>query len=134
MFSNEKNKKLLECCQNWVSSFNAIPIDVVKCVSEYGAGKFVLLSDILEDDYFDLCNSSGVPLPIWSTLWTFGESSDEEFFRDNIKLMSDCGFLVYDSEIFDSLVFGINGAGYSFFDSHWIPLYNARGLKWHLYN
>lgn len=23
------------------------------------------------------------------------------------------------------------GAGYSFYTEHWIPLYKARGLKWH---
>ena len=27
--------------------------------------------------------------------------------------------------------FGIDGAGYSFYEEHWIPLYKARGLQWH---
>ena len=25
----------------------------------------------------------------------------------------------------------IDGAGYDFYESHWIPLYKARGLQWH---
>ena len=27
--------------------------------------------------------------------------------------------------------FGIDGAGYDFYECHWIPLYKARGLQWH---
>lgn len=26
---------------------------------------------------------------------------------------------------------GIDGAGYNFYEAHWLPLYNARGLQWH---
>ena len=40
------------------------------------------------------------------------------------------GFRIYESEEF-GYFFGIDGAGYNFYDSHWIPLYDARGLKWH---
>ena len=27
--------------------------------------------------------------------------------------------------------FGIDGAGYDFYEAHWTPLYKARGLHWH---
>ena len=49
---------------------------------------------------------------------------------DGSKLMSECGFRVYESEDF-GFIFGIDGAGYDFYESHWIPLYKARGLRWH---
>lgn len=26
---------------------------------------------------------------------------------------------------------GIDGAGYDFYESHWIPLYTVRGLEYH---
>ena len=44
--------------------------------------------------------------------------------------MSRCGFRIYESEEF-GYFFGIDGAGYSFYDEHWVPLYRARGLHWH---
>ena len=43
--------------------------------------------------------------------------------------MANCGFRIY--EIDEGIIFGIDGAGYSFYDEDWIPLYKARGLQWH---
>ena len=37
----------------------------------------------------------------------------------------------YESEDYQ-YIFGINGAGYDFYEQHWIPLYDARGLHWHV--
>ena len=34
-------------------------------------------------------------------------------------------------EIDGELVLGINGAGYDFYEHHWIPLYEALGYGWH---
>ena len=45
--------------------------------------------------------------------------------------MADCGFRIYEQEDY-GYIFGIDGAGYDFYEAHWIPLYKARGLKWHL--
>ena len=28
-------------------------------------------------------------------------------------------------------IFGIDGAGYDFYEDHWIPLYKERGIQWH---
>lgn len=36
-------------------------------------------------------------------------------------------------EIEGDLYLGINGAGYDFYESHWIPLYQALGYSWHLH-
>ena len=71
-------------------------------------------------------------LPMWGTLWMFGDSADDWWLEkdDGIKKMSECGFRVYESEEF-GYFFGIDGAGYDFYEAHWIPLYKARGLKWH---
>lgn len=38
-------------------------------------------------------------------------------------------YIKYIAEIFDTI--GIDGAGYDFYEAHWIPLYEARGLHWH---
>lgn len=71
-------------------------------------------------------------LPMWGTLWSFGDSADDYWLEnmDGIRIMSECGFRVYESEDF-GYFFGIDGAGYDFYESHWIPLYKARGLQWH---
>ena len=71
-------------------------------------------------------------LPMWGTLWQFGDSADDYWLEDeeNQRLMSECGFRIYEHDEW-GYFFGIDGAGYDFYDAHWIPLYKARGLRWH---
>lgn len=70
-------------------------------------------------------------LPMWGTMWAFGYSIDNWWLEDGgLQIMADCGFRIYEQEDYD-YIFGIDGAGYSFYDEHWLPLYKARGLKWH---
>ena len=80
-------------------------------------------------------------LPIWDTMWSFGDSCDEHWLEererdseggvtDGLTMMSQCGFRIFRSEEF-GYFFGIDGAGYDFYESHWLPLYKARGLEWH---
>ena len=70
-------------------------------------------------------------LPMWGTLWQFGDTCDHWWLEegDGIRVMSECGFRIYEHEEW-GYFFGIDGAGYSFYEAHWIPLYKARGLKW----
>lgn len=71
-------------------------------------------------------------LPMWGTMWTFGEGIDNWWIEEkaDLQAMADCGFRIYEQEDFE-YIFGIDGAGYDFYDQHWIPLYKARGLQWH---
>ena len=71
-------------------------------------------------------------LPMWGWMWQFGDSADDWWLEneDGILKMSECGFRIYHHEDW-GFFFGIDGCGYSFYDEHWIPLYKARGLKWH---
>jgi hypothetical protein len=70
--------------------------------------------------------------PMWGTMWSFGDSLDNWWLEEQggLQKMADCGFRVYESEDY-GYIFGIDGAGYDFYESHWIPLYRARGLHWH---
>ena len=72
--------------------------------------------------------------PIWGTFFSFKESIDNDwisgYFGNGLQALADCGFRVFESEDF-GYVFGIDGAGYDFYEYHWIPLYKARGLHWH---
>lgn len=71
-------------------------------------------------------------LPMWGMMWSFKDSADNHWLsdKDGIGIMSRCGFRIYESEEF-GYFFGIDGAGYSFYEEHWVPLYRARGLQWH---
>lgn len=71
-------------------------------------------------------------LPMWGTMWSFNDSLDRYWLEEDEgkKLMSDCGFRIFKSDEF-GYFFGIDGAGYDFYEAHWIPLYKARGLNWH---
>lgn len=78
--------------------------------------------EVQRDDY----------LPMWGTLWSFGDSADDYWLEEmgGIQVMADCGFRVYESEDY-GYIFGIDGCGYDFYEAHWVPLYKARGLQWH---
>lgn len=71
-------------------------------------------------------------LPMWGTMWSFGDSCDNHWLEDQggIQIMSDHGFRIYEHDEF-GYFFGIDGAGYNFYEQHWGPLYEARGLQWH---
>lgn len=71
-------------------------------------------------------------LPMWGTLWAFSDSCDDYWIEelDGLQAMANCGFRIYEQEDY-TYIFGIDGAGYDFYEAHWLPLYEARGLKWH---
>lgn len=65
-------------------------------------------------------------------MWSYGDSVDDWWLEecDGIQAMSECGFRIYEHEEF-GYFFGIDGMGYDFYEAHWLPLYNKRGLQWH---
>lgn len=71
-------------------------------------------------------------LPMWSTMWSAHDPCDVWWLEegDGVKALSECGFRVYYSEEF-GYFFGIDGAGYDFYEAHWCPLYRKHGLQWH---
>lgn len=80
----------------------------------------------------DLSLEEEESLPMWGTMWAFSDFCDSEWLdnEENRRKMAKCGFRIYESEDF-GYIFGIDGAGYDFYERHWIPLYIARGLQWH---
>lgn len=79
---------------------------------------------------FDLEREDYDRFPMWGTMWSFSCSFDEDWALSHLEEMAACGFRLYESEDY-GLVFGIDGCGYSFMSEHWVPLYKARGLRWH---
>lgn len=80
-------------------------------------------------DDFEVDNETGF-LPMWGTLWQFGNGLDESWLENHLQEMSNCGFRIYEHDEW-GYFFGIDGAGYDFYEAHWIPLYVQRGLQWH---
>lgn len=71
-------------------------------------------------------------LPMCGTMWSFGDGADVEWVGNynGLQVLSSCGFRIFKSEEFGYFL-GIDGAGYDFYEAHWIPLYKERGLRWH---
>lgn len=147
---------ILEATREWVKEFNAIPQSLIMKAypNMIEDGLEILVTDRQcdycgctectvegneeegEEDILT-CDSCGhndfsekYDLPMWGTMWTFGETLDDEWAKENLETMRECGIWVYESDEL-GILFGIDGAGYDFYESHWIPLYKARGLKWH---
>jgi len=66
-------------------------------------------------------------LPMWGTMWVAENSGAI------VEDLLDCGFTVFTpdygplAESYDGcVIFGVDGAGYSFMGQHWIPLRAAR--------
>ena len=114
-----------EAAAAWVDSFNAVPTAVVEKLMQLNPDDVREITPSRRDEDAD-------HLPMWSTMWSFGSSADDYWLEeeDGLELMAECGFRIYEQEDFGYL-FGIDGAGYSFMEEHWIPLYKARGLRWH---
>lgn len=79
---------------------------------------------------FDLEREDYDRFPMWGTMWSFSCSFDEDWALSHLNEMAACGFRLYESEDY-GLVFGIDAAGFDFYEAFWVPLYKARGLRWH---
>lgn len=86
---------------------------------------------LVEVDEWEVYKEQDSWLPMWGYLWTFGESIDEEWARENPEEVIKCGFRMFEDMETGEIYLGIDGAGYNFYTHHWIPLYRARGLQWH---
>lgn len=91
----------------------------------------VILEGEEKTDIDDIYLEPNTWLPMWGWMWTCGESFDEDWIRDNLQIVSECGFRIFEDDKTGTIYLGIDGAGYDFYEAHWIPLYKARGLKWH---
>ena len=114
-----------EAVYTWVNEFNAIPTDMIAQLMEDHP------YDWTEETVFDENDEPYGLLPMWGTMWSFGDSCDDWWLEngDGVQKMSECGIRIYYHEEW-GWFFGIDGAGYDFYSEHWIPLYKARGLKW----
>lgn len=112
-----------EAVNKFVWELNAVPTDMIASLMDYRPDKW---EEVTESEY-----EPDEVLPMWGTMWSFSDPTDEWWLEEQgIKLMSDIGFRIYRHEEY-GYFFGLDGAGYDFYEAHWIPLYKAMGLSWH---
>ena len=81
------------------------------------------------DDEDELETFGHTHMPMWNT-WFIPNWWVEGFAERNPEKVAECGFtLIYnDGNLF---ALGVDGAGYSFRDTHFTRLYDAMGVTWH---
>ena len=70
-------------------------------------------------------------IPMWGWVFAPKDPIDREWIVNHADKVAKCGFIVYETDEI-GVYLGVNGAGYDFYEAHWLPLYRTRGLKWHL--
>ena len=114
--TKQDNDIFLRLSQAWTSKLNSVPQAVVQKLYKSG------------DEIVEIAPSGkhkyDTRFPIWSTMWSFNDFWDNVWLTEekNRKKMADCGFRIYKQEDY-GYIFGIDGAGYDFYQAHWIPLY-----------
>lgn len=109
-----------QAAQAWVSEMYHIPRSVVEKLEQYS--NYTDIQPVFEEN----------GLPMWGMMWAMMDPCDIDWAESEVGLASldQSGFSVYRFEDY-GIIFGIDGAGYSFYEEHWIPLYKLRGLHWH---
>lgn len=110
--------------EKWVHGFNAYPRNMIAKLMHYDPEEW---QEVTQSD-----TTFYEELPAWGTMWQFNDWCDSYWLEEKggLQVLSDCGFRIFKSDEFGHF-FGIDGAGYDFYEEHWIPLYKARGLHWH---
>jgi hypothetical protein len=118
-----KYKTIREATEAWVREWNAIPTEAVRIIFEYEQANNMENYMLTSESVYHYPASHG-------TMFTFGESLDEEWALNNKEKLEEAGIVAYYSETL-GVVLGVDGGGYDFYEDHWIPLYKLRGLQWH---
>lgn len=68
-------------------------------------------------------------LPMWNT-WFIPNWWVRGYVKRHVEEVAEMGFtLIYNEGVLFAL--GVDGAGYSFRDTHFTRLYDAMGIRWH---
>ena len=111
-----------EVAERLVTGFAAIPTEWVIIVAAHTGAEFYGImwgTMFLVTDPVDKRGIQSLLKPVTDT-------EDELYGTDEV---GETGISAFDID--GELVLGINGAGYDFYEYHWIPLYEALGYSWH---
>lgn len=124
-------KEYEKAAQRWVKEFMIpVPRGICEKIRRYsGNTDFYDVTPYAENETADYDGTYN--LPMWTTMWAMTEQCDDEWIAKHLKKVKKCGFAIFYSEDY-GYVLAIDGQGYDFYEEHWIPLYKARGLRWHI--
>ena len=104
--------------------FDYFTNNTIESIDTYN-GSYTVEDDEEKYDLDDVEVEHDSFLPMWGAMWTFNNSYEEDWARNHLYEFSEMGFRVYKYKPTGTLYFGIDGAGYNFYEAHWSPLYNA---------
>ena len=146
--TTQTDQKELDACKRWINNdFDNIPNQLItrayrdnpEDLQLLAGGRLVCANcgadkEDHDDEQCDDPEYSNEPPydwpAMWGTLFHPATSFDEDWIRENLDAVAECGILVYDADE-TGILLAIDGAGYDFYEAHWLPLYRARGLNWH---
>lgn len=125
-----KFKAREDAARAWVAEFNAFPLEMLLKATD-GGEDFVEITPYTGEEQEEHEEHGQEYFPMWGTMWQFSDPWDCDWAEsaEGLKALKDCGFRIYHSAEWGDFI-GIDGAGYSFYTEHWVPLYLARGLRW----
>lgn len=69
--------------------------------------------------------------PIWNTWFVPSYNFEALWIEEHKEQVADCGFtLIFDADDNEFFAIGVDGAGYSFMEKHFLPFYRAMGFQW----
>lgn len=111
-----------------MEQFDCFPSIVLHLGDNYNEGNVGTFSFYPWDD--EILEMRPACLPMWNNWFIPRDLICRDFIENHEEEVAKCGFTIiyYDGEFF---ALGVNGCGYSFKDTHFKPLYELEGLKWH---
>src|SRR5699024_6464757 len=128
---NKMNKLTkIEATKIWVQAWNRLPIWVIeKMIGD----NYEIWENITQYEETSEEENGKELFPMWPTLLEMQYRSDGIWVLENLDKGKGCGIDIYkyDDGENDMILLGVDGAGYDFYEEHWLPLYNKRGFNWH---
>lgn len=107
---------LRDNCKRWVGTFNTVKLSLIEKAFKNNIDNWI--------EHTTNCIEYDSWLPMWGYLWN-PDNYTSNCILQNINIVSDIGFRVFEDTTTGDIYLGIDGAGYDFYEAHWIPLYNA---------
>jgi len=139
-------KDFLEKVRNWVEKdFSMIPVALLQKAYPY-SDEIRILAPTFEDfkkqyhdencdldcencdteECWESYRDEAPVFPMWGYVFKPNDPSDEKWIKRHAKeVYEKTGFIVYETDEL-GVYLGVNGAGYDFYNAHWIPLYKLR--------
>jgi len=132
-------KKDLEASRRWArEEFSNIPVELLKRAYGDWAEDIEIVAPTFDDwweenkdDYegemegLEAYEEMYPKYPMWGWAFVPDDASDEEWIGLHADEIAELGFIVYWAKEIGHYL-GIDGAGYDFYTSHWLPLYRLR--------